>query len=84
MCNTDRSSPGTQARIVSDQEENLPETLPLYGRERQTGTDATCVWALDWNVLPEKKKNKAWMFLFFFLAISTVCHTKLKGLRHKS
>lgn len=66
MCNTDSRGPGTQARIVPDQEENLPKTLPLYGRGRQMGTGATCVWVLDWNVLPEKKKKTCLDVFFFF------------------
>lgn len=79
-----------QAEIVQVHRPGLCQTRkticqkmpPLYGRETGdrchlcVGSRLECV---------ARKKNKAWMFfLVFFLAISTVCHTKLKGLKHKS
>lgn len=51
--------------------------LRLGGRGKNR-TDATCVWAPNFHVLAKKEKNK--LYFFFFLPISTVCHTELKGL----
>lgn len=55
--------------------------LRLGGRGKNR-TDATCVWAPNFHVLAKKEKNKFYLFFFFFLPISTVCHnlTELKGL----